>query len=407
MKIILSHITRFFKTISSFFYTYLIPGNRTLNGAAAGIAIATFVSANIFAFYYVYLLDWKIILVQVLGMSVASVLAGFLSVHLIRLISKMHFWLLASIIAAMPFGFMYFNIKMPETLVILAVFLAIPALMGGSVSLLFQKDHNMIKKGMLYIFLLSGLTGFAVVTYWMIQPGKHLVWQEKAAIPEENLPQLLDADNPGLPGYYIVNFLTYGSGTDKLRREYGAEANLITQTVDASPMLQSWKGFSGKMRTRDFGFDNKALPLNGRVWYPEGEGPFPLVLMVHGNHFALDFSDPGYAYLGELLASRGFIAVSVDQNFLNGSWSDFHKGLTGENNVRGWLLLKHLEVWKSWNADRGNPFSGKVDMDNIALIGHSRGGEAVGHAALFNKLPMTYNPVIHKHGPVFPSIIKG
>ena len=34
--------------------------------------------------------------------------------------------------------------------------------------------------------------------------------------------------------------------------------------------------------------------------------------IVHGNHGMDDFSDPGYAYLGELLANRGFIVASVD-----------------------------------------------------------------------------------------------
>lgn len=36
--------------------------------------------------------------------------------------------------------------------------------------------------------------------------------------------------------------------------------------------------------------------------------------------------------------------------------------------------------------DPENPFYGKVDMDNISLIGHSRGGEAVAIAASFNNL---------------------
>ena len=36
---------------------------------------------------------------------------------------------------------------------------------------------------------------------------------------------------------------------------------------------------------------------------------------------------------------------------------------------------------------RSNRFHGKVDLDRIALIGHSRGGEAVAIAALFNRLP--------------------
>ncbi|HRW95740.1 MAG TPA: hypothetical protein P5167_07830, partial [Bacteroidales bacterium] len=151
--------------------------------------------------------------------------------------------------------------------------------------------------------------------------------------------------------------------------------------------LDSWKGFSGKMRTWYFGFEKDSLPLNAQVWYPNGEGPFPLVLIVHGNHSAHDYSDPGYEYLGQLLASKGYILASVDENFLNGAYFDIPKGLRGENNVRGWLLLKHLEVWREWNRSEDNPFCGKVDMDRIALIGHSRGGESVAHAALFNRLP--------------------
>ena len=51
---------------------------------------------------------------------------------------------------------------------------------------------------------------------------------------------------------------------------------------------------------------------------PRGDGPFPLALIVHGNHSMEDYSDPGYAYLGELLASRGIIMASVDENFING-----------------------------------------------------------------------------------------
>jgi hypothetical protein len=72
------------------------------------------------------------------------------------------------------------------------------------------------------------------------------------------------------------------------------------------------------LRSRYWGFDAANLPLKGRVCYPDGDGPFPLALIVHGNHFMMNDSDPGYDYLGELLAIRGVILVSVDQNFLNG-----------------------------------------------------------------------------------------
>ena len=134
-----------------------------------------------------------------------------------------------------------------------------------------------------------------------------------------------------------------------------------------------------KSRSKYWGFDFKKLPINGRVWYPQGDGPFPLVLIVHGNHNMKDFSDPGYGYLGQHLASRGFILASVDENFINGN-------LRGENDGRGWLLLEHLRRWRTWNDSLGSPFYHKVDMGNIALMGHSRGGEAVAVAAAFNRL---------------------
>src|SRR4051812_12451992 len=189
--------------------------------------------------------------------------------------------------------------------------------------------------------------------------------------------QAIAAPNPGMPGSFKVKSMFYGSGTDKRRAEYRDSVTLKTPTVDGSPFV-TIQGDAGKAHDKLWGFTLKKMPLNGRVWYPDGPGPFPLVLIVHGNHDPDDFSDPGYRYLGEHLASHGFILVSVDENFIN--------GLSGENDGRGWLLLKHLERWKKWNDSVGSPFQGRVDMHQIPLMGHSRGGEAIAHAATFNRL---------------------
>ena len=120
------------------------------------------------------------------------------------------------------------------------------------------------------------------------------------------------------------------------------------------------------------------------------QAPCPLVLIVHGNHGMESFSDPGYAYLGELLASQGFIVVSVDENFLNSSLADFVNPFDlrrgEENSARGWLLLEHLVQWRAWSEDKTHPMFGKADLNRIALIGHSRGGEAVAIANSFNDL---------------------
>ncbi|HEX4682236.1 MAG TPA: hypothetical protein VH277_05995 [Gemmatimonadaceae bacterium] len=190
--------------------------------------------------------------------------------------------------------------------------------------------------------------------------------------------QLLTAPNPGEKGSFAVRTLYYGSGTDKRRAVYRDSVAIRTKSVDGSPFVSATPDIA-KDREKDWGFGFNKMPINGRVWYPEGEGPFPLVLIVHGNHDPLDYSDPGYGYLGELLASRGFILVSVDENFINGN-------LRGESDGRAWLLLEHLEHWKRWNDSSAGPFAHKVDMHNIGIMGHSRGGEAVGIAAAFNRL---------------------
>src|SRR4029079_9617613 len=190
--------------------------------------------------------------------------------------------------------------------------------------------------------------------------------------------QLISAPNPGEKSSFAVKTLYYGSGTDKRRAIFKDSVTVKTKTVDASPFVSMEPG-PAKAREKDWGFTTAKFPINGRVWYPEGNGPFPLVLIVHGNHDPLDYSDPGYGYLGELLASRGFILVSVDENFING-------GLRGESDGRAWLLLKHLEGWKHWKESSARPFSHKVDTNSIGLMGHSRGGEAVGIAAAFNRL---------------------
>ncbi len=189
--------------------------------------------------------------------------------------------------------------------------------------------------------------------------------------------QAIGGPSPSSRGPYAVNTLTYGHGNDKNRSEYREDVAFKTEVVDASKLIDL--GDQADERNGYWGFDPAIFPLNGRVWYPEGAGPFPLVLIVHGNHDPKDYSDPGYDYLGELLASRGYILASIDMNFVNG-------GIRQENDARGWLLLKHLQVWDQVNQNPDNIFFNSVDMDNIALIGHSRGGEAVGHAAAFNKL---------------------
>ncbi|EHR61604.1 alpha/beta hydrolase [Saccharomonospora cyanea] len=182
--------------------------------------------------------------------------------------------------------------------------------------------------------------------------------------------------NPAAAGPHSVAELTYGSGHDR-RPEYGADADLTTDSVDVSALVTGWN----EDRHDLWGFDADAFPVNARVWYPQGDGPFPLVLLVHGNKSNATSSEDGFRYLGEQLASHGVIAASVDQNFLNTGVLDRSGGLRGVEQVRARMLRHHLTVWKAWTEQDGNPFTGKVDLDAVGLLGHSRGGEAVAAAA--------------------------
>ncbi|GAA4910417.1 chlorophyllase-like protein [Stackebrandtia albiflava] len=183
-------------------------------------------------------------------------------------------------------------------------------------------------------------------------------------------------DDPAAPGGFRTGFLTYGSGSDR-REEYGESADLRSTPVDGSRILKGWNADRREL----WGFDADALPVNGMVWYPKGDGPFPLVLIAHGNKSSATESEAGYRYLAELLASHGFIVASVDQNFLNTGPLDRSGGLTGANIARGWLLLEHLRAWREWNEDPDSGFAGKVNLDDVGLVGHSRGGEAIAVAA--------------------------
>lgn len=205
------------------------------------------------------------------------------------------------------------------------------------------------------------------------------------ARPQLSEPTTLYAGaDPAEPGTFGVQRLTYGSGTDRLRPEYGADATVTTSTVDLSDVITGWSDGAGSARTDVWGFDASELPINGRVWYPDGEGPFPLVLVVHGNKSTVEFSELGYSYLGELLASRGMVVASIDENFLNTNLLDRTGGIGGADAARALLILEHLKAWQQIAGE--GELAGKVDLERIGLVGHSRGGGAVASAAWLNTL---------------------
>ena len=147
-----------------------------------------------------------------------------------------------------------------------------------------------------------------------------------------------------------------------------------------------------------------ATTLYGVVRHPSAlaEGPFPLVLMLHGNHgncrdtptadddYCITSNDhdcaqpgaattpnaEGYVYLLETLAAQGFVTASISANALN-CRDDFIL-------ERSALVAEHLRQWSAWSSGNssgpfGGAFMGALDLDRVGLMGHSRGGDAIGH----------------------------
>ncbi len=159
--------------------------------------------------------------------------------------------------------------------------------------------------------------------------------------------------------------------------DYGTEEGLPSDTVSLTAyMSRSSAEVTGTYAEYYLDYDLSAVPLVGRVWYPAGGQDCPVLFFAHGNHEIAVDSYLGYDYLGEYLASWGYVVVSVDHNACN--------LLYNENDGRAVLLLEHIGLLLGYNSQPGNPLYGVLDEDNIAIGGHSRGGEMAATAYLFN-----------------------
>lgn len=150
--------------------------------------------------------------------------------------------------------------------------------------------------------------------------------------------------------------------------------------------------------------------ISGVAHYPAtGDGPFPLVIYLHGNHGTCAYfgaelvgypcpttpvtgpvpNHRGYDHLGENLASHGYVTVSIDANAVN------TYNVTGDRgaNERAQLIARTLDLVAAFDdgtavdtvGDIGDDLLGRVDFDHIGMMGHSRGGEGVTSFITYNE----------------------
>ncbi|MFF5635975.1 hypothetical protein [Streptomyces sp. NPDC012825] len=150
-------------------------------------------------------------------------------------------------------------------------------------------------------------------------------------------------------------------------------------------------------------------------------GRRPVVLFLHGRHATCHTpgteeatgewpcpagtreipSHRGYLNAQKLLASQGYVTVSVSANGVNGQ---DHSIDDAGAQARSSLVRLHLARWADWAANRSAApaavrRTAPADLSRVLLVGHSRGGEGVNRAALDSLYPPPADRDGHR-GPV-------
>ena len=125
------------------------------------------------------------------------------------------------------------------------------------------------------------------------------------------------------------------------------------------------------------------------AWPVKNQGSFPVVLLSPGNGTNIEF----YASLASEIVSRGYIVVGINHPYdvaavelSNGSVAPYdknqwlldanaHQVYTAERiKVRTADVLFALDQLEIINADANSPFAGILDLNAVAVAGHSLGG---------------------------------
>jgi hypothetical protein len=174
--------------------------------------------------------------------------------------------------------------------------------------------------------------------------------------------------DPGEPGTHAVTSSDYQLAPVKLPgiHQLSEMIGHVVSPADAtgqSPLVLFLHGRHQPCYSPDGRASRGAQAVTGaKVWScPEGEQPVPSYL--------------GYDYAQRLLASQGYVTVSISADAINAL---DYRDADGGAAARAALVRDHLRAWVGFVASGEHP----ADLSNVVLVGHSRGGEGANRASL-------------------------
>ncbi|MBE8475080.1 alpha/beta hydrolase [Streptomyces justiciae] len=228
---------------------------------------------------------------------------------------------------------------------------------------------------------------------------------------------LADAATGGLADLQVT---AGGRRLDSAAGHRGKVSGAAPQRPAALPANSVDPGKPGAYRTvsGEYTLDSVRLPgykepieMRAEVVAPKGAtGARPLALFLHGRHSTCykpgteddvtgdwpcaDGYQPIPSHLGylrdqKLLASQGYVTVSISANGINAQDADADDAGA---QARSSLVRLHLAHWADWAARPGTAPAAarqgaKADLSRVLLVGHSRGGEGVNRAAMDSLYP--------------------
>ncbi|NNN30086.1 hypothetical protein HLK59_06860 [Streptomyces sp. S3(2020)] len=228
---------------------------------------------------------------------------------------------------------------------------------------------------------------------------------------------LAEAAHHGLTDLQVT---AAGRRLDAAADDRGKASGAAPKRSTALPANSVDPGKPGSYRTvsGEYALDPVRLPgykapieMRAEVVAPKGAtGARPLALFLHGRHSTCykpgaedDVSGEwpcptgyksipsyqGYERDQQLLASQGYVTVSISANGINAQ--DAEADDAGAQ-ARSSLVRQHLARWADWTARPSTAPAAvrqgaKADLSRVLLVGHSRGGEGVNRAAMDSLYP--------------------